>query len=167
MFVLLYDFLCFICEFMSFSLTPAEMTAQSKIDEMFNNYDFVINNTPNLYADFNMGRYVTEEFINLRPYFESHYNTVYSEYLTEYILRVGSNLRLDEESAYMQVLFSTIKKIYVLHYTDSQLDNFDYYILDWAKRNMSLTEFLSWKDYIIANSNQTNCMYFHVDVKIL
>ena len=119
------------------------MIAQSKIDEMFDNYDFVINNTPNLYADFNMGRYVTEEFINLRPYFESHYNTVYSEYLTEYILRVGSNLRLDEESAYMQVLFSTIKKIYVLHYTDSQLDNFDYYILDWAKRNMSLKEFLS------------------------
>ena len=91
--------------------------------------------------DYSMERYVTAEFISLHPYFVSHYDSVYGDYLKEYILRIGA--RLTEEEAYIQVLLSTLKKIHVLNYTPDQLDTLDYYILDWANKHMSLEEFES------------------------
>lgn len=163
---------------MSFLKSPAigiDEAAAVNAALMLNN-DFVLNydnmeyisnilmlDNINPILDYDMSRYVDENFITARYFFhETKYNfNVYNDYLRTLVDEYGKNLDADLygtwESHHL-FLFSTLKKMYILQYTDFQLDQIDFYILDWAKHNMSIEEFFECRDLVINNPNDVRAI---------
>jgi len=97
-----------------------------------------------------MSRYIDANFCKTHPYFVSPYsNKEYSIYLTAYVIQIGEYMNLTEEESYIQVLVSTLQKMYVLNYTDNQLDTLDYYILNWAKLNLTSSDIADYRNMVI------------------
>lgn len=126
----------------------------------YDNMDYIANilmlDNINPVLDYDMWRYVDENFIKSRYFFHEtmfHFD-VYGDYLRTLVDEYGK--KLDEtlygtwESHHL-FLFSTLKKMYVLQFSNFQLDQIDFYILDWAKHNMSIEEFFECRDLVINN----------------
>lgn len=136
----------------------------------YNNLDFISNtlmlDNSGPILDYDMWRYVDQTFIDKRYFFYDtifHFD-VYSDYLRtlveEYGKKVDSELYGSWESHHL-FLFSTLKKLFVLQYSNFQLDQIDFYILDWAKHNMSQEEFFECRRLVIDNPNSIKA----IDVK--
>jgi hypothetical protein len=117
--------------------------------------------------DYDMWRYVDQTFINNRYFFHGtmfHFET-FSDYLRILVEEYGRNL--DRElygswESHHLFLFSTLKKLFVLQYSDLQLDQVDYYILDWAKHNMSMEEFFECRRLVIDNPDSVKAIIVQV-----
>jgi len=118
--------------------------------ENVSKYQMLDNISPILIYD--MGRYTEEILMNTNSfYFSSEYfNIEYKMYLDAYVLQYGSSLDLtDDYEKRLSVLASTIQKMYIFNYSDIDLDSIDYYILNWAKINMSNVEFGEFRDNVL------------------
>jgi len=135
----------------------------------YDNLDFITNTLmldnsgPTL--DYDMSRYVDETFINSRFFFKNSYFqfSTYNDFLSAFVELYGK--KIDNElygywESHNLFLFSCLKKIYVLQYTDFQLDKIDFYVLDWAKHNLSIEEIAEYRDLVINNPVNFKIIHF-------
>jgi hypothetical protein len=54
----------------------------------------------------------------------------YSDYLADYVMRLGGFFKFTAEESYYQVLMSTFKKLFILNYSNERLDQLDFFILE-------------------------------------
>ena len=180
------SWILFVMGWMSFLKAPdfaiSEAAIANAVLGLQHNNDFILNydnldfmtNTLMLdniapILDYDMWRYVDQAFLNSRYFF---YGTLfnfetYNDYLRILVEEYGKKLDIELYGSWEShhlFLFSTLKKLYILQYTDFQLDQVDFYILDWAKQSMSLEEFFECRNLVINNPDSVSVIIVKDDI---
>ena len=99
-------------------------------------------------------------FVKLNNFYSFEFPS-YKDYLADYTIRLGNVFRLSVEQSHYQILMSTLKKLYILNYANEDLDQLDFFILDWAKSEISINDFNACRDYVLFNPKDVHIIKYY------